>query len=79
MSRYTSIELWFICLYHVISSNIKIVSEITNLRTYFFIRAKQYKEIDRDKKEELDGQTVSALGVRSWKLGNVGRSLDGWP
>jgi hypothetical protein len=29
--------------------------------------------------EELDGPAVSALGVRSWKLSNIGQSSDGWP
>jgi hypothetical protein len=28
-------------------------------------------------REELDGPTVSELGVRSWKLSNIGRSSDG--
>jgi hypothetical protein len=29
--------------------------------------------------EEFDSPVVSALGVRSRKLSNVGRSSDGWP
>jgi hypothetical protein len=29
--------------------------------------------------EEFDGPAVSALGVRSWKLSNIGQSLDGCP
>jgi hypothetical protein len=29
--------------------------------------------------EELDGSAVSALGVRSQKVSNIGQSSDGWP
>jgi hypothetical protein len=29
--------------------------------------------------QELDGPAVSALGVRSQKLSNIGRTSDGWP
>jgi hypothetical protein len=32
----------------------------------------------RDNFEELDSPAVSALGVRSRKLSNIGQSSDGW-